>query len=363
MMIGRFSCLAALLFCVPAGHAQLFLNDLPNGDLGRPPQPPFITFEGLLSMGTMATDPSAHGSGPIAEVKLEELRVAQGTVTAEVLHTFDLKYDEQNRLTESSRDGTATVSKYEGSHIVSTESSLMVQGKPVKQWNYWKYDETGKLTDFSRGRSDAIENHYTNFTRDANGRLTGFEYRQGPSDAVSTHTAFAWSSDGRKITQTNYDHNDEFLLSLSEILSDRGEVKQATIIERDWKTKRPKPPVNVSFTYDDRGHLTEQTTEDYVPEDEEQSLPPGKVSITYDDVRHSRTIEYKYKTESVKSTVFLDSTGATVGMSLEVPGNLTDMKLECIFDDHGNWTSCERQVRLGGRPVTTAAWRRSIVYR
>jgi len=351
-------------------HAQMLLNDLPDKDLGRPPLPPLISFLAIGYQGKMATDPTATPAGPASTVTFEELRVnAQGTIVpGEISSSSVTHYDELGRPTEQtytqSGFSTTTVTKYQGSHMISSESSWATQGKPVKAWTYWKYDQSGKLTDFSRGRNDALENHYTNFARDDKGRLLSFEYRQGTKDDLLNQTKFVYSSDGMTITRTESDSSGAFLNSVTEVLNAKGQVIQATIVDPDLQTKRPGAPITATFSYDEQGRLIEQLTDAGEPEDE-QSLPPGKVSLSYDDASRLRRTSYESKDGSLSSTVFLDSSGQTVGHSLEATATSTSiaLKLECTYDDHGNWTRCLRLVETGGTSKMTGAWRRSITYR
>src|SRR5437764_835373 len=138
-------------------------------DLGRPPQPPFITFLGLVAGQKLATDPSLQLNGPVAEVLYEELR-SQATPAGpagEAIESIRTKYDELGRVIQKDRraygPAAKTVSRYEGTRLVSEETSFDSNAQQPNAWNYWKYDEHGKLIDYKRGRGDKLENHETNF--------------------------------------------------------------------------------------------------------------------------------------------------------------------------------------------------------
>jgi hypothetical protein len=93
-------------------------------------------------------------------------------------------------------------------------------------------------------------------------------------------------------------------------------------------------------------------------------LPPGKVVLVYDDAQHSRTISYSSQEGSLRSTVVSDTSGAAIAQALEEgTGGALNMKLECTYDDHGNWTHCERVVQASGNRKLTGAWQRSVTYR
>jgi len=354
-------------------HAQMLLEDMADSDLGRPVQPPFITLLGIVSPGRMATDPSQQPVSAAAAVAFEEIRVnVDGVVIpVEVMKSAQTRYDEQERPTEvvyvEAGATTTTITKYDGPHIISRETSFVrPQGQPgPKAWSYWKYDPSGKLSEFRRGRGDALENHYLNFAHDNQGRLTGFEYHQGAKDELSTRSEYAYSSDGKSVTRTQYDKDGAFLDSLNENLNGQGKINDATIVERDWQTKKPKPAIKVTFSYDQQGRLIRQDTDPYAFDGgDEQTLPPGRVLLAYDDEKHSRNISYSSKEGSLSSTIMLDPAGATIG--LVVQGGIRTaigMKLECTYDSHGNWTQCRRLVDTAGSLRLTAAWRRAIEYR
>jgi hypothetical protein len=357
-------------------NAQLLPQDIPNSDLGWPARPPFITFLGIGSQGKMAVDPSARPAGPVAAVTFEELRVrGDGTTDPKDLsYSTRTRFDEQGRPTEEVRTEretqATTISTYEPSHILSREYTFVRPGKPAqpKGWEYWKYDVSGRLADFRAGRGDALQNHYTNFKRDTQGHLTSVEYRQGAKDEPQLRTEFEYSPDGQTVKTIEYGAGGAPFRSVTEILDPKGRVSQATIEETDWRTKKPKPALRVAFSYDEQGRLTEQATDLYKPEQSEHELPPGKVSLTYDDAKHTRTVSY-FGDEgwSLSSTIVLDSTGATVAQTVQSAGEGTstvlDMKLECTFDDHGNWTRCQRWASTADNRKMTGAWRRTIEYR
>ena len=110
--------------------AQFGTEGMADKDLGRPPQPPFITFFGIVTPGKMATDPSLPLQGPVAEVFFEELRAAATPAgpAGEVFISVKTKYDEQARPLEVIRkeygSETNTVNRYEGNRVVSQETTF-----------------------------------------------------------------------------------------------------------------------------------------------------------------------------------------------------------------------------------------------
>jgi len=239
--------------------AQFGIENIADQDIGRPAQPPFITLLGIVAQGTMVTDPSLPLMGPVAEVLYEELR-AQKTPAGpagEVVTSIRTKYDEAGRAIEEIR-GTesTTINRYEGTRLVSKETTFPNSKRPrPKFWNYWTYDQFGKLTEYRRGSGDEIQNHATNFKRDGQRRLTSFEYRQGAKDELFSRTEFQYSSDGKTIDSVFYDAAGDLTRSTTQIVDDQGHAVSVVIRERDWKTKKPKVPLKVVFRYDAQGRV------------------------------------------------------------------------------------------------------------
>jgi hypothetical protein len=350
--------------------AQFLTELLPDQDIGRPPRPPFISFLGIVAMGKMVTDSSTPPKGPVAEILAEELRAetTPAGLAGEVLASVKTKYDEQWRVVEEIRREsgreTVTVNGYQGNRLVSQETMFPGRKLP-KAWNYWTYDQSGKLTEFRRGKGDAIENHDTNFQRDPQGRLLSFDYRQGAKDDLASHTEFRYSTDGKTVDITESYKNGESTGSTTQIVDDSGHVVQVIIRELDWRTKKPKPPLKVAFSYDREGRLVEQNTDayDFEPSTGEQELPPGKVSIVYDDTRHTKKTEYSGKEGFLSSTVTYNSVGEAIGAAYRTGEESFQTNMDCIYDSHENWTSCRQLVKRGGVSTITKVWRRTIIYR
>ena len=248
----------------PVLLAQMGSWNVADKDLGRAVQPPFITPMGMVDTGKLATDPLLRPHGPVKEVLFEELRAetTTGGPAGEVMRSVKSEYDEQGRLVKEYESGSITIYRYDGSRLVSQESTFP-EGKTTqaRAWNYWKYDEGGKLIEYRRGRGDTIQNHETNFTRDEQGRLTGFEYHQGAKDVLESRTEFRYSPDGKSVDTIYYDQAGEVFRRMTQTMDGEGRVTQAVIQERDWRTKKPKRPMKVAFSYDPKGRVVEQDTE------------------------------------------------------------------------------------------------------
>jgi hypothetical protein len=258
------------------------------------------------------------------------------------------------------------INHYDGTRLISQESTFPNSRQPrPKRWNYWKYDESGKLIDYRRGSGDELQNHVTNFKRDAQGRLISYEYRQGPKDELFYRTEFTYSADGRTVDFSQYDANGAVIESNSQTVDDQGHVVVAVIRERDWETKQMKTPVRVAFRYDETGRLIEQDTDahEFDKSGSQAELPPGKISITYDDVKHTKTTSYSGDEGSLAFTVTSNASGATIGFVGGTKDRTLDAVVQCADDSHGNWTACQQTVKPGSVDRAEKMWHRKITYR
>jgi len=352
--------------------AQFGTEAVVDQDLGRPPQAPFITFLGIVAFGKVITDPSLPPAGPVAEVVYEELR-AQKTPAGsagEVVTSIKTRYDQEGHRVEEIRkewgSETNTVYRYEATRVVSEESTFPNSRQPrPKFWNYWIYDQFGKLTEYRRGSGDKIQNHVTNFKRDDQGRLVSFEYREGPRDELASRTGLRYSGGGKTVDYVFYDPAGEVTRSTTQTGNDRRQVVLAVIRERDWQTKKPKTPLSVAFRYDEKGRLVEQNTgaHEFEKAGSEHELPPGKVSITYDDVKRTKTTAYSSNEGLIDLTVTRDENGATIGISGGTKNEPVDVRIECSYDSHKNWTNCQQMVKSSGVSTVAKIWHQTITYR
>jgi hypothetical protein len=205
-----------------------------------------------------------------------------------------------------------TINRYDGIRLVRQESTFPNSKHPEpKGWNYWNYDESGKLIEYRRGSGDEIQNHLTNFKRNPQGRLTSYEERQGPKDELFSRTEYRYSADGRTVDCIQYDADGAVTASTTQTVDDLGHVVMAVIRDRDWKTKQMEPPMKIAFRYDESGRLIEQDTDVHAVDESEgeAALPPGKVYIAYDDAKHTKTISYSGEEGLITSTVTSNASG------------------------------------------------------
>ena len=118
------------LFYTSSLSAQFLTEALPDQDVGRPPQAPFVTLLGILGPGRLVTDPSLAPVGPVIQTLYEELR-AYGTPAGpagEVVVSIESTWDEAGHVIEEVRKDRAsesdTLNRYAGARLVSQESTF-----------------------------------------------------------------------------------------------------------------------------------------------------------------------------------------------------------------------------------------------
>ena len=100
--------------------AQFGTDPLPDQDIGRPPQAPFLTFLGIVMPGKLVTDPSLPPVGPVAQTLYEELRAHETPAgpAGEVMTAITSTWDEAGRVIEEIRRGPGeesdTINRYDG---------------------------------------------------------------------------------------------------------------------------------------------------------------------------------------------------------------------------------------------------------
>lgn len=350
--------------------AQVGTETLPDQDIGRPPRPPFISMLGILNPGKVLNDASLPLVGPVSKTVEEELRPRETPAgpAGGVDTSITSIWDERGRVIEEiDTDGSEsdTINRYEGTRRVSEESTFPKSKEPARKfWNYWVYDKAGKLIEYRRGSGDELQNHDTNFKRDAQGRLISYEYRQGAKDELFSRTELHYSADGRTVDTTVYDATGAEFHSDTQTVDDRGRVIRAAFRDRDSRTMLMTAPVKVTFSYDAKGRLIEQdTSAREFEEPSEGEIPPGKISIAYDDVKRTKTTSYSGPEASMSLTATLNEAGLTTEY-VNGPGDMSlDMVIHCTDDSHGNWTACQLISRKGSVDRIQRMWRRTITYR
>ena len=210
-----------------------------------------------------------------------------------------------------------------------------------------------------------IANHFTGFRYDAQSRITGREYRQGPADGLQSKVEYEYSPDGRRITEVTYDEKNERIRTSLRTMDDKGRIVAFEESSRDWKTHEWIKPRHFRFRYDAKGRVIEQYGE---PEklgtlEDEQSIPAGVVSIVYDDEKGTREIAYSEKGITSQVIQKLDENGAMSALPSVTPTGKISAEVKCSYDARGNWTECKRWAMKEGDRRLSGWWTRSITYR
>lgn len=367
-----FALFAAALTPTIDAEVMATSGPIPPESIGLPPEPPFVPLLGIVNPGKFATDPSIPPKGrAFSEVFYEELRgmTTPAGPADEVEASVRTKFDELGRVTEQveKRWGseTDTLYTYQDYRLVGMESTYPnAKNASPKFWSYWKYDSGGKLTDYRRGRGSKIENHELGFHYDNQGRLLGYEYRQGADDQFFSRTNISYSSDGRTITVTQVFAGGKIIDRSTRTLDDHRRVVR--VVPESEGRPTPEQAKNVVFQYDEKGRLVAQTTDvtKFGGSGSEFDLPPGTISIAYDDQAHTKITRYSVPNEgTIEVVVTQDENGATLGYALRNGPQQVSSKLECEYDSLGNWTSCRQITGKNGQNYVKERFRRTITYR
>ncbi|MEQ1887102.1 MAG: hypothetical protein ABL967_18720 [Bryobacteraceae bacterium] len=325
---------------------------------------------GITAPGAMGPDLTLPLKGKVAKVLFEELRpeANPGGPAGSVIQSKETTYDGEGRPTEEIQDygaKTVTVIRYDGDKLMSREATIPAKKDGPKYWDYFTYNSSGKLGEYKRGQGDEIQNHELNFKRDAEGRLLGYEYRQGATDSLFRTTQFSYSADGATYSKTETDSSGDTLSITTYSLDKNGDVVRVVLQQRNWKTKTLEKPITVNLRHDARRRLVEQITVDpeFEPAGSENSLPPGTVTIAYDDDKHTKTTTYSGKLGAISSTVVHAVDGTPVSQSITTAGRSLSTKLDYKYDSQGNWTACQLLATNSGVTKVTKVWRQTITYR
>jgi hypothetical protein len=115
--------------CTPILFAQFLTEALPDKDVGRPPQPPFITLLSIVTPGQLVTDSTLPPAGPVVQTVYEELR-ARATPAGpagEVMTSIAATWEAGHVVEEIRKDGileSDTINSYAGGRLVSQETTM-----------------------------------------------------------------------------------------------------------------------------------------------------------------------------------------------------------------------------------------------
>jgi YD repeat-containing protein len=335
----------------------------------HPPNPPLMALLRVMGAGKMVTDASLPLKGSVARVEYQEhnsFRLSDSPPA--LLRNLVQEFDEKGRVVTEVEIGRArSVMTYRDDRPLTRETTILAGGKsngPLQQQT-WTYDVAGRLTEFRSSQGGKVQNHFTNFRYDAQGRIKAREYHQGPADALQSRVEYDYSADGRRISEVTFDEKNERIQTSVRAVDERGQVSEYEFANRDWKTHEWNKPRHFRFKYDEKGRMTEQDADPEKPGtfQDEQSIPAGKVSIVFDDEKGTREIAYSLDGTEVHSRQKLDENGAIVEMSVSSRAGGISAVFECSYDAHGNWTECKRWGEKDGERRMSGWWTRNITYR
>jgi hypothetical protein len=251
------------------------------------------------------------------------------------------------------------------------------------EWQRWSCDKDGRLSEFKAGRDKQEWNDFVNFKYDPKGRPLGYElYAQ-----TLTEISYA----GNKITLRRLQkYQRRKFFEQVQVVDDKKRVIDLKI--SDLSGGQLKLWYHVTFKYDDKDRVVEQSTDSFkLGSGDDYSPIPGKLVVNlvvnYDDEKHSgeqrfydidgklalhTAFEFDHDGILTKLRV-LDASGKEqTGGEMFVdpqshkvithPGNV---EWETIYDDHGNWTERRRWFTpADGTPrIMTRLVRQTITYR
>jgi hypothetical protein len=267
---------AAQMSTLPAAQA---IADLP----GPPRNPPIFSQMTVIWQGALQYQNTADLKGPVASVEREETQST--TQNPNAYHTkTTFKFDD---------DGHLTKCVYEDSLGVSTTTNDWVNGRLLGQnvshhrndgklpdwneWQRWTYDKEGRLSEFKAGRDKQEMNDFVNFRYDAKGRPLGYElYAQ-----TLTEISYA----GNKITLSRLrKYGRQKFFEQVQTVDDKKRVIDLRVSDGNPL----KPRYHVTFKYDDKGRVVEQSTDPFkLGSGDDYSPIPGKLVVSYDDEKQS----------------------------------------------------------------------------
>jgi hypothetical protein len=229
------SCILAFCLCICAieASAQIAASYALGGQLERPLSPPIIVFEGMISPGIMITNPSILPQGPVARIVVEDYQrnVREPSQPLALSQTSTIDFDDQGRdvgevVRESSRE-TRSALAYQDGHILEINTSFKYEGKPpgAAIRDSWSYNTSGHVTDYQRVSGNKLQNHWTDFKYDPQGRLIALDYRQPPNDKLQERIEYKYAKDGKQLEQDRSEASGERFQVQTRIIDDKQAVE------------------------------------------------------------------------------------------------------------------------------------------
>jgi hypothetical protein len=361
---------------LPAAQA---IADLP----GPPKNPPVFSQMTVILQGDLQYRNTVAVKGPVARIEREETQ-SPNQAPNPYHTTTTLRFDD---------DGHLIRLVYEDSLGVSTTTNTWVNGRLQNQdvshhrkdgklsdwneWQHWTYGKDGLLSEFKAGRDKQVMNDYVNFKYDPKGRPLGYElYGQ-------SLTEVSYESNKVTLSRMQKDQRLKYFEQM-QVVDDKGRVIDLRVSDGT----PPKLWYHVTFKYDDKGRVVEQSTDPFkLGSGDDYSPIPGKLVVNYDDEKHSGEqrfydadgklalhTAFEFDHDGILTRlIVLDGSGKeqtrgemfTDPQSQKVMTRPGNVEWEIIYDDRGNWTERRRWfMPADGTPrMMTRVIRQTITYR
>jgi hypothetical protein len=371
-----------LLSCLSMGQMSTLPAAQAIADLPGPPKnPPIFSQMTVILQGDLQFENRTDLKGPVAELQREEAQ--SPSQSPNPYHTTTtLKFDDQRRQIKRIFEdtlGTSTVTNVflDGRLQSQTVDYHSKQRGDWQEWQQWSYDKEGRLSEFKAGRDKEEMNDYVNFQYDQKGRPLGYElYGQ-------TLTEISYLGNKITLSRLRKDRRQKFF-EQAQIIDEKGRV-----VDLGVSDGYPlKPWYHVTFKYDDKGRVVEQSTDPFkLGSGDDYSPIPGKLVVEYDDEKHSGEQRF-YDTEGklalhtrfefdrdgiltklrVLDASGKEQTGGEMFVDPQLHKVITrpgSVEWEIVYDGHGNWTERRRWFTpADGTPrIMTRVIRQSITYR
>jgi hypothetical protein len=363
------------LSTLPAAQA---IADLP----GPPKNPPIFSQMAVIWQGALQYRNTVDLKGPVVGVEREETQSPNQNPNP--FHTTTaMKFDDDAHLIKSTYEDSAhvstTINVWENGKLQSQNVTHHPKDGKSSDWNEWQrwtYDRDGRLSEFKAGRDKEATNDYVNFKYDPKGGPLGYElYAQ-----TLTEISYA----GNKITlNTLRKYQRHKFFEQVQTVDAKGRVIDLRVSDGNplklW--------YRVTFKYDDKGRVVEQSTDPFkLGSGDDDSPIPGKLVVSYDDEKHSGEQRfYDIDGKLVLHTTFefdrdgiltnlrgldpsgKEQTGSEIFVDPQHKSSTRagNVEWEIIYDDHGNWTERRRWFTpADGTPrIMTRLIRQTITYR
>lgn len=378
-------CLSSLVLlrCLSMGQMSTLPAAPAIADLPGPPKnPPIFSQQTAIWQGTLQYRNTVDVKGPVVSVEREETQSPNQNPNP--YHaTTAMKFHDDGHLIKSTYEDSlrvsTTINVWENGKLQS--HNVTHHGKDGKfpdrnDWQRWTYNKDGRLSELQVGGDGQATNDYVNFKYDSKGRPLGYEFY------AQTLTEISYAGNKITLSQLRKYQRHKFFEQVQTV-DDKGRVIDLRVSDGNPL----KPWYHVTFKYDEKGRVVEQSTDPFkMGSGDDDSPIPGKLVVSYDDEKHSGEQRfYDIEGKLVLHTTFefdrdgiltnlrgLDAsgkeqTGSEIFVDAQHKSSMRagNVEWEIIYDDHGNWTERRRWFTpADGTPrIMTRLIRQTITYR